>query len=146
MQSKATARWEGDLMSGKGSTTAASGTFRDATLTWKARTEGVANMTTPEELLAAAHANCFTSTLTSLARRRELPLDRIETAVTYELVWEDGRGDHHLASSRIRVRVDSDAPWGDVERLVRAAEEECPVCRAIAGNVAMVVELEPIAS
>jgi lipoyl-dependent peroxiredoxin len=100
--------------------------------------------TNPEELLAAAHANCFTSTLTSLARRREVPLARVETAVTTELVWSDGHGDHRLASSTLRVRVASPAPWPDVEELVRETERECPVCRAIAGNVAMRVELEPL--
>jgi osmotically inducible protein OsmC len=98
--------------------------------------------TNPEELLAAAHANCFTSTLTSIGRHRGLPLDRVETTVTTELVWSDGVGDHRLASSTLRVGIRSDAPWDAVERAVRDAEDECPVCRAIAGNVAMRVELE----
>jgi Ohr subfamily peroxiredoxin len=97
--------------------------------------------TNPEELFAAAHANCFTSTLTSLARRRELPLDRVSTEVTTELVWSDGHGDHRLASSTIDVRIASSAPWAEVEQLVREAERECPVCRAIAGNVEMRVDL-----
>ena len=51
MQSRATAQWEGDLMSGKGKTSAGSGTFRDAPLSWKARTEGAASSTTPAERL-----------------------------------------------------------------------------------------------
>jgi peroxiredoxin-like protein len=97
--------------------------------------------TNPEELLAAAHANCFTSTLTSMARAREIPLDRVETGATTELVWEDGHGDHHLASSKLTVRISSPAPRGQIERLVRDAEEECPVCRALAGNVELRVEL-----
>jgi lipoyl-dependent peroxiredoxin len=141
LQATAQVDWAGM----RGSVHGGSGALRAPTST-QAELGGPGEGTNPEELLAAAHANCFTSTLTSLARRRELTLDRIETAVTYELVWEDGRGDHHLASSRIRVRVGSDAPWEDVQRLVRAAEEECPVCRAIAGNVTMHVELEPIPS
>ncbi len=98
--------------------------------------------TNPEELLAAAHANCFTSTLTSLARRRELPLERVQTTVTTELVWSDGQGDHRLGSSTVRVRIASSAPWAELEQLVQEAEHECPVCRAIAGNVPMRVELE----
>lgn len=100
--------------------------------------------TNPEELLAAAHANCFTSTLTSLARARAVPLEQVETSVTTELTWSDGHGDHRLASSTIRVAVASPAPWDDVERLVREAERECPVCRAIAGNVPIHVELSPL--
>ena len=105
---------------------------------------GPGDGTNPEELLAAAHANCFTSTLTALARKRALPLSGIETVVTTELVWDDGHGDHRLASSAIRVGIRSDAPWPDIERLVRDTEHECPVCRAIAGNVAMQVELEQL--
>ena len=63
MQSRATAEWQGDLMSGQGKTSVASGVFQGAGLSWKARTEGVARMTTPEELLAAAHASCFSMAL-----------------------------------------------------------------------------------
>ena len=114
----------------------------DATTSTQTELGGPGDGTNPEELLAAAHANCFTSTLTALARKRELPLDRIETQVTTELVWEDGRGDHRLASSTVRVRILSDAPRDEIERLVSDTGHECPVCRAIAGNVAMQVELE----
>ncbi len=97
--------------------------------------------TNPEELLAAAHANCFTSTLTSIARAREIPLDRVRTGATTELVWQEGHGDHRLASSVIEVQIESPAPRENVEKLVRDAEHECPVCRALAGNVDVRVEL-----
>src|SRR5438445_3320029 len=118
-----------------------SGRLAAATST-QAELGGPGDGTNPEELLAAAHANCFTSTLSSLARRRGVSFERIETAVTTELVWSDRGGDHRLGSSTVRVRVASPAPWEEVERLVREAEQECPVCRAIAGNVSMRVELE----
>jgi osmotically inducible protein OsmC len=138
LEATAVVDWEGL----RGSVRGQSGALKAPTST-QAELGGPGEGTNPEELLAAAHANCFTSTLTALGRRREVQLDRVETAVTYELVWDDDRGDHRLASSTIRVRVDSDAPVGTIERLVRDAEDECPVCRAIAGNVAMHVELEP---
>jgi peroxiredoxin-like protein len=137
LQAQAQVDWSGY----RGSVSGASGALNAPTST-QAELGGPGDGTNPEELLAAAHANCFTSTLTALARNRDLPLDRVETAVTTELVWEDGHGDHRLASSTIRVRVTSPAAWADVQRLVRDAEHECPVCRAIAGNVAMHVELE----
>src|SRR5439155_8194259 len=137
LEASALVRWKGF----GGTVEGASGTFRAPTAT-QTELGGPGEGTNREELLAAAHANCFTSTLTALARSRELPLDRVETDVTTELVWEDGHGDHRLASSTIRVRVTSSAPWEDVQRLVCDAEHECPVCRAIAGNVAMRVELE----
>ena len=124
----------------RGEVRGSSGALAAATST-QAELGGPGEGTNPEELLAAAHANCFTSTLTSLARRSELPLDRVETSVTTELVWSDGHGDHRLGSSTVRVRIASPAPWEDVERLVEETERECPVCRAIAGNVPMRVEL-----
>ena len=120
-----------------------SGALRAATST-QAELGGPGEGTNPEELLAAAHANCFTSTLTALARSRQVALDRVETAVTTELVWSDGHGDHRLVSSTINVRISSPAPWEAVERLVHDTERECPVCRAIAGNVPVRVELEPV--
>ncbi|HZR95197.1 MAG TPA: OsmC family protein [Gaiellaceae bacterium] len=106
---------------------------------------GPGDGTNPEELFAAAHANCFTSTLTSLARARNIPLDRVETTATVRLGWSDGHGDHRLASSALEIRIASAAPWPEVEELVGEAERECPVCRAIAGNVAMTVSLAPLA-
>jgi peroxiredoxin-like protein len=139
LEATATVDWEGL----RGSVRGTSGALRAPTST-QAELGGPGEGTNPEELLAAAHANCFTSTLTSLGRRRDVPLERIETAVTVELAWDDDRGGHRLASSRVRVRVKSDAPWERVEALVREAEDECPVCRAIAGNVAMRVEPAPI--
>jgi osmotically inducible protein OsmC len=139
LQAHAQVEWSGY----RGEVRGASGALHAPTST-QAELGGPGEGTNPEELLAAAHANCFTSTLTSLARRREVPLDRVETSVTTELVWSDGRGDHRLGSSTVRVRVASPAPWQDVQRLVEEAERECPVCRAIAGNVPMRVELEAL--
>src|SRR5581483_7561755 len=57
----------------------------------------------------------------------------------------DGHGDHRLASSALEIWIASAAPWPEVEELVGEAERECPVCRAIAGNVAMTVSLAPLA-
>ena len=54
MQSVASAMWQGDLMGGQGSVTANSGVLQSAAMSWKARTEGLNQKTTPEELLAAA--------------------------------------------------------------------------------------------
>jgi organic hydroperoxide reductase OsmC/OhrA len=95
--------------------------------------------TNPEELLAAAHANCFTSTLTALARARDVPLEEDETRATTRLEWGDAGGDHHLAASDLQLRIESSSDESTVRALVREAEEHCPVCRAIAGNMRMTV-------
>src|SRR2546421_5434663 len=124
LEATAVVRWTGF----GGTVEGATGMLRAPTST-QTELGGPGAGTNPEELLAAAHANCFTSTLTALARSRELPLDRVETDVTTELVWEDGHGDHRLASSTIRVRVTSPAPWEDVQRLCGDARHRCPGCR-----------------
>ena len=58
-ESKATTVWEGDLAHGRGTTKAASGALPEVEVTWAARTERAPETTSPEELLAAAHASCF---------------------------------------------------------------------------------------
>ncbi len=70
-QRRATATWEGDLFSGNGTTTAeSSGLFTDAPVTWASRTEEPGGKTSPEELIAAAHAACFCMALSNeLAQR-----------------------------------------------------------------------------
>jgi osmotically inducible protein OsmC len=138
MQSKATARWEGDLMSGKGATTAASGTFRDAALTWKARTEGVANMTTPEELLAAAHASCFSMALSHALAQGGHPATRLETSCTVEFGPKKGGG-FEVRSSALEVK--GWVPGIDEAEFGKAAEgakDGCPVSAAL--KIAMSVK------
>jgi osmotically inducible protein OsmC len=131
MQSKATARWEGDLMSGKGTTSAASGTFRDAGLTWKARTEGAANATTPEELLAAAHASCFSMALSHALATGGHPPTRLETSCTVEFGPKKGGG-FEVRSSALEVK--GWVPGLDEAAFAKAAEEAksgCPVSAAL---------------
>jgi osmotically inducible protein OsmC len=131
MQSKATARWEGDLMSGKGATSAGSGTFTDAALTWKARTEGVAGRTTPEELLAAAHASCFSMALSHGLATGGHPATRLETTCTVEF-GPKKEGGFEVRSSALEVKgwvpgVD-DAAFA---KAAEAAKSGCPVSAAL---------------
>ena len=131
MQSKATARWEGDLMSGKGAISAASGAFRDAALTWKARTEGVASMTTPEELLAGAHASCFSMALSHGLAQGGHPATRLETSCTVEFGPKKGGG-FEVRSSALEVK--GWVPGLDEAAFAKAAEDAkngCPVSAAL---------------
>jgi osmotically inducible protein OsmC len=138
MQSKATARWEGDLMSGKGAASVASGTFRDAALTWKARTEGAAGMTTPEELLAAAHAACFSMALSHALAQGGHPATRLETSCTVEFGPKKGGG-FEVRSSALEVK--GWVPGLDEAEFAKAAEgakSGCPVSGAL--KIAMSVK------
>jgi len=139
LEASALVRWKGF----GGTVEGASGTFRAPTAT-QTELGGPGSGTNPEELLAAAHANCFTSTLTSIARSRHIDLESVETSATTRLVWGDGH-DHHLASSKLSIRIRSASPEESVRNLVQQAERECPVCQAIRGNVDMTLDfqLEP---
>jgi len=131
MQSKASATWEGDLMAGKGRISAGSGTFKDANLSWKARTEGAPAHTTPEELLAAAHASCFSMALShALAQGGHAPR-RLDTTCTVEFGPKQGGG-FEVKSSSLEVR--GQVPGIDQAAFQKAAEgakNGCPISSAL---------------
>jgi osmotically inducible protein OsmC len=143
MLSRATTEWEGDLMSGKGRTTAASGTFRDANLSWKARTEGAASSTTPEELLAAAHASCFSMALShGLAQGGHAPR-RLETSCVVEFGPKKGGG-FEVRSSALEVK--GWVPGIDQAAFAKAAEDAkngCPVSAALKIPMSVKASLQP---
>ncbi len=137
---RATATWQGDLTSGSGSVTAAtSGVFSDLPVTWAARTEESNGRTSPEELVAAAHASCFLMALSSGLAKDGHPADRLENEAT--VTFEKVEAGWTLVSSALSVRG-----WvpGLDERGFRAAAETakdgCPISRALKGNVALSVE------
>ena len=137
MQSRATAQWEGDLMSGKGKTSAGSGIFRDAGLTWKARTEG-ANATTPEELLAASHASCFSMALSHGLAKGGHPAQRLETSCVVEFGPKQGGG-FEVKSSALEVK--GWVPGIDQAAFAKAAEDAkngCPISSVL--KIAMSVK------
>jgi osmotically inducible protein OsmC len=142
MQSRATAQWEGDLMSGSGKTTAASGAFRDAGLSWKARTEGAAANTTPEELLAAAHASCFSMALShGLAQGGRAPR-RIETTCVVEFGPKQGGG-FEVRSSALEVK--GWVPGADQATFEKAAEDAkngCPISAALKIRMTVTAKLQ----
>jgi osmotically inducible protein OsmC len=131
MKSRATAQWEGDLMSGQGRTGGASGTFRDLALSWKARTDGVGNQTTPEELLAASHASCFSMALSHALAQGGHPAKRLETSCTVEFGPKAGGG-FEVRSSALEVK--GWVPGLDQAAFAKAAEgakNGCPISSAL---------------
>src|SRR2546423_8668230 len=95
--------WEGY----HGTIEGASGALDVATAT-QSELGGPGGKSNPEELFSAALANCFTSTLTSMARAREIPLGEIETRVTTRLAWGESEG-HHLSDADLHTRIESPA-------------------------------------
>ena len=133
LDATATLRWNGY----HGRIEGTSGALEVATAT-QAELGGPGGLSNPEELFSAALANCFTSTLTGMARARGVALGEIETTVSTTLAWGDG-SHHHLSEASLHTAVTSPAPEADVRALIADAEAHCPVCQAIAGRVALKV-------
>jgi osmotically inducible protein OsmC len=142
---EATATWRGDLSGGAGAVSTKSGVLKQAGTSWKERTEGIgaAGATSPEELLAAAHASCFSMAFAvRLAKAGVADPDITVTAtVTF---GPKPAGGNAVLSSALAVRAQ--APDGDVMKLKAVAEdakENCPISKALQGNVALSVEATP---
>jgi lipoyl-dependent peroxiredoxin len=137
---RAEANWEGDLASGKGTVSAvSSGAFHDLPVSWGARTESPGGKTSPEELIAAAHAACFEMALSGALTRGGTPPERL--AVTAEVTFDKLEAGWRVVSSALTVvgRV----PGLDAAGFRDAAEatrDGCPVSVALKGNVALSVE------
>ena len=138
MAARSSARtvWEGDLPSGRGTTTPDSGAFSTVDVSWDTRTSRPSGTTSPEELLAAAHASCFSMALSNELAQAGTPPERLEASATVE--FQPGEG---VRSSHIEVRgrvpgLDQDA----FSQAAKAASQGCPVSGALEGNVAITVE------
>src|SRR5436189_2140661 len=126
---KATVTWRGDLMSGSGDIEeVSSGAISDLGVTWKARSEEPSGMTSPEELIAAAHATCFSMALSNgLAKDGHAP-EQLDTSATVTFQPPEG-------ITKIALAVEGRGPGMDEEEFPRAAEqakENCPVSKALA--------------
>jgi osmotically inducible protein OsmC len=139
LDASATLRWNGFRGTIEGASTALS--VKTAT---QSELGGPGGESNPEELFSAALANCFTSTLTSMARSRGIPLGEIETSVTTRLSWGDEAG-HRLTRSDLTTRVTSSAPEETVLELIEEAERHCPVCQLLAGKAELHVLAEVVA-
>ena len=138
MAAESTAKtvWTGDLAHGAGTTAPDSGAFAEVDVSWASRTSRAAGKTSPEELLAAAHASCFSMALSHELAEAGNPPERLEATASVE--FEPGEG---VRSSKIVVRgrvpgIDQDA----FSSAARAAGEGCPISGALKGNVDIAVE------
>ncbi|WP_424949324.1 OsmC family protein [Deinococcus sp.] len=135
---KASAQWSGDLMKGSGTVSTESGTVKDAPYSFKTRFESGTG-TNPEELLAAAHAGCFTMQLSAMmAGDGHAPQD-VQTSATCEMV-RAGAG-FKISTMRLRVtgKVEGIDQAGFEDYVSRAAEL-CPLSGIMKGNVEIVHE------
>jgi lipoyl-dependent peroxiredoxin len=132
-ESTANAVWEGDLAHGGGSVAPGSGAFEEQEVTWASRTSRSAGKTSPEELIAAAHAACYAMAFShTLAEGGHTP-ERVEVSAKATFETEGGP---RIASMDLTVRgrvpgIDESA----FMEAANAAKDGCPVSGALKGNV-----------
>ena len=137
---RAEATWSGDLASGSGTVRAAtSGAFGDLPVTWASRTADHQGRTSPEELVAAAHAACFSMALSAGLARAGHTAQRLDVAAEVTFDKTDAGWRVTLSALTVRGRV-AGMTVEDFVAAAEAARDGCPISNALKGNVALSVE------
>ena len=127
--------WQGSLMEGSGRTTFESSGLGTYDVTWPARSEEPNGKTSPEELLAAAHASCFSMALSNGLAKAGTPPTKLETSVEVDFVPGTG-------ITEIRIATKGDVPGLDAAGFQAAAEgakANCPVSKALSVPIVLTV-------
>jgi osmotically inducible protein OsmC len=140
MNRKATAQWKGDLKSGAGNLSTESGVLSNAQYSFKTRFEQ-GNGTNPEELLAAAHAGCFSMALSAQLQKEGLKADSIETVCTVSLDKEGDGFAIKRSHLELRARIPG-ASQEAFERATQSAKEGCPVSKLFDTEITLNSSLE----
>jgi osmotically inducible protein OsmC len=136
---RADATWSGPLLTGSGAVSASSsGAFSDLPVSWAARTETSDGRTSPEELVAAAHAACFSMAFSGGLARAGTPPDRLD--VSAEVTFDKVEAGWRVVSSALTVvgRVPGISA-ADFRAAAEEAKDGCPISQALTGNVALSV-------
>lgn len=126
--SKATTLWRGGLADGSG-TTALGSNVATMGVNWKARSEGSTDTTTPEELLAAAHASCYAMALSHELGGNDTSPEEVNVAVEIDFIAGEGVKESRISVEAKVPGIDS----ADFERIATAAKDGCPISQALAG-------------
>src|ERR1700686_583558 len=140
MQRKASAVWKGGLKDGKGTISAPSGVLKDTQYSFSTRFES-GQGTNPEELIAAAHAGCFSMALSGQLGGANLTAESISTTAT--LTME--KLDSGWAITAVHLDVSARVPKADAAAFNQAAENAksgCPVSKVLKANITMTAKLE----
>ena|SRR5438874_10940568 len=136
--SRAEASWEGDLAKGGGHVKPASGAFGELAITWGARAERPSGIksTSPEELLASAHAGCFSMAFANGLSKAGHRVERLDTSAEIDFVPGEGITNIRLG---VRGRV-SGVDAAAFEKLAEEAKENCPVSKLFHGNAQVTLD------
>jgi osmotically inducible protein OsmC len=140
MKRTASATWLGDLKQGKGTLTAPGGVLKDTPYSFKTRFENAVG-TNPEELIAAAHAGCFTMALSAFLGRDGFTPEKLSTQAT--LTLEQVEGNWTITA----VHLDTTAQVPGIDRpkfdqIAADAKANCPVSRVLNAKITLDAKLE----
>ena len=135
LESTGRAHWEGDLFNGNGTASVDSGAFGPLAVDWKARADEQGGKTNPEELIAAAHATCYSMAFSNMLAKNETPATSIDTSATITFVPGTGITTSKLEVTAVIPGIDE----AKFQELAEAAKDGCPVSQALKGNVELSV-------
>ena len=138
MDRTATAEWHGGLKDGKGTISTESGVLKQAQYSFSTRFENGVG-TNPEELIAAAHAGCFTMALSAQLTNANLKPESLETkaAVTF------GKKDDKPTITKIHLTTTAKVPGADqpaFDKAAQNAKNDCPISRLFQGNTEITLD------
>jgi len=137
---KASAVWQGDLKSGKGTMTAPSGVMTDAAYTFATRFEDRPG-TNPEELIAAAHAGCFSMAFSADLAKAGMNPQRVETTAAVTLETVDGKPTVTKSHLTVKAKVPG-AEKAKFLEVANGAKAGCPISRLLKAEITMEATLE----
>jgi osmotically inducible protein OsmC len=140
MKHIASAVWEGGLKDGKGRVSSGSGAFSDLPVTYLRRFEGAGGGTSPEELIGAAHAGCFSMALSGALEREGFKATRLSVRATVTLEPVDGKPTVTMSALELEAAVPGiqDAKFQEV---AAGAKAGCPISRLLKTNITLTAKL-----
>jgi lipoyl-dependent peroxiredoxin len=139
MQRKGSAHWSGGLKDGRGTVSTPSGVLKDAQYSFSTRFENGIG-TNPEELIAAAHAGCFSMALSAQLGNAGMTAESIDTTATVTLDKTDAG--FSITSSHLDVTVKiPGADKAKFDEAAKAAETGCPISRVLNAKITMDAKL-----
>ena len=140
MDSKATVVWQGSLKEGEGKITTESKALNQSVYTFGTRFENNPG-TNPEELIAAAHAGCFTMAVADGLGDEGITPEKLETVATVTLSTESNEPE----VTQIQLKMTGKLPGADEEtfkKVANTAKENCPISRLLNADISLEVQLE----
>jgi osmotically inducible protein OsmC len=132
---KGSAKWQGGIKDGKGAISTGSGALKEYPYGFASRFEGVPG-TNPEELIAAAHAGCFTMALSLILGEANLTAEQMETTATVTLEQVEGG----YAITEVHLKLEAKIPGADqatFEQLAGKAKAGCPVSKLLKAEITL---------